>query len=54
MVSLRTAMTGARLILQEAEGYIFISPFGYNRLPCCHVVLNQQNKGLIQKAPKAS
>ena len=21
--------------------------FGYNRLPCCHVVSNQQNKGRI-------
>ena len=46
-------MTGTRLTLQEKDDYFFISLFGYNRLPCGHGVSNQQNKGLIQKAPKA-
>ena len=50
----RTAMAGTQLTLQEKDGYVFISPFGYNRLSCCPVVSTQQNKGLIQKAPKAS
>ena len=54
MVSLRTAMAGTGLKLQEKDGYVLISPFGYNCLPCCHMVLSHQNKGLIQKGPKAS
>ena len=37
MVSLRTAMAGTRLKLQEKDGYVFLSHFGYDHLPCCHV-----------------